>query len=92
MAGNPLVISLIGGLLRDHPHRWEYYLKKLKEKKYSRLRKASSYGYESVDEAIGVSVDQLGGESRELYFDFVIFDAGVKISAKVRWTGDWKTY
>ncbi|XP_022083681.1 apoptotic protease-activating factor 1-like [Acanthaster planci] len=81
--GNPLVISLIGGLLRDHPHRWEYYLKKLKEKKYSRLRKASSYEYESVDEAMGVSVDQLPDESRELYFDFVIFDGGVKISAKV---------
>ncbi|XP_071809613.1 apoptotic protease-activating factor 1-like [Asterias amurensis] len=81
--GNPLVISLVGGLLRDHPNRWEYYLKKLRDKKYSRLRKASSYEYESVDEAMGVSVDQLPEESRELYFDFVVFDAGVKISAKV---------
>ena len=82
-SGNPLVISLVGGLLRDHPNRWEYYLKKLRDKKYSRLRKASSYEYESVDEAMGVSVDQLPEESRELYFDFVVFDAGVKISAKV---------
>ena len=58
-------------------------LQKLQEKKYSRLRKASSYEYESVDEAMGMSLEQLAKDSKELYFDFAIFDEDVKIPAKV---------
>ncbi|XP_072034460.1 apoptotic protease-activating factor 1-like [Amphiura filiformis] len=92
--GSPLVISLIGSLLKDHPHRWESYLKKLQEKKYSRLRKASSYEYESVDEAMGMSLEQLAKDSKDLYSDFAIFDEDVKVPAKVlsiMWDEDLET-
>ena len=88
--GSPLVISLVGSLLKDHPQRWESYLKKLQEKKYSRLRKASSYEYESVDEAMGISLEQLAKDSKDLYSDFAIFDEDVKVPAKVGFVhGPW---
>ncbi|PIK57251.1 putative apoptotic protease-activating factor 1 [Apostichopus japonicus] len=81
--GSPLILSIIGGLLSDSPHRWEFYAEKLKARNYSRLRKASTYEYRSVDEAIGTSVDELSEPLQEMYKDLAVFNPGVKIPGKV---------
>lgn len=81
--GSPLILSIIGGLLNDNPHRWDFYAQKLKARNYSRLRKRSTYEYKSVDEAIGTSVDELSEPLREMYQDFAVFNPGMKIPGKV---------
>uniref|UniRef100_A0A8C2AJP7 Apoptotic protease-activating factor 1 n=1 Tax=Cyprinus carpio TaxID=7962 RepID=A0A8C2AJP7_CYPCA len=48
--GSPLVVSLIGALLREFPDRWSYYLRQLQKKQFKRIRKSSSYDYEALDQ------------------------------------------
>lgn len=42
--GSPLVVSLIGALLREFPDRWAYYLHTLQQKKFKRIRSVGSVG------------------------------------------------
>ncbi|OBS68432.1 hypothetical protein A6R68_03025, partial [Neotoma lepida] len=81
--GSPLVVSLIGALLRDFPNRWAYYLKQLQNKQFKRIRKSSSYDYEALDEAMSISVDMLREDIKGYYTDLSILQKDVKVPTKV---------
>ncbi|OCT88724.1 hypothetical protein XELAEV_18017354mg [Xenopus laevis] len=81
--GSPLVVSLIGALLREFPTRWDFYLTQLKRKQFKRIRKSSSYDYEALDEAMSISVDNLKEDFREYYNDFSIIEKDVKLPTQV---------
>ncbi|CAJ1054778.1 apoptotic protease-activating factor 1 isoform X1 [Xyrichtys novacula] len=81
--GSPLVVSLIGALLKEKPNRWQYYLSQLRQKKFKRIRKSSSYDYDALDQAMSASIEVLPEEHRELYRDLTVLEKDVKIPAKV---------
>ncbi|KAL7867558.1 hypothetical protein SRHO_G00089420 [Serrasalmus rhombeus] len=81
--GSPLVVSLIGALLREFPERWGYYLRQLQKKQFQRIRKSSSYDYEALDQAMDASLQVLKEEHRELYKDLSVLEKDVKVPAKV---------
>uniref|UniRef100_A0AC11BKR2 Apoptotic peptidase activating factor 1 n=1 Tax=Ovis aries TaxID=9940 RepID=A0AC11BKR2_SHEEP len=81
--GSPLVVSLIGALLRDFPNRWEYYLRQLQNKQFKRIRKSSSYDYEALDEAMSISVEMLREDIKDYYTDLSIIQKDVKVPTKV---------
>ncbi|MEE6479988.1 hypothetical protein FKM82_012429 [Ascaphus truei] len=81
--GSPLVVSLIGALLREFPNRWEFYLRQLQKKQFKRIRKSSSYDYEALDEAMSISVDMLQEDRQNYYKDFSIIEKDVKVPTKV---------
>ncbi|KAM4677518.1 apoptotic protease-activating factor 1 isoform 1-T2 [Discoglossus pictus] len=81
--GSPLVVSLIGALLREFPHRWVFYLKQLQRKQFKRIRKSSSYDYEALDEAMSISVDMLPITFQEYYKDFSVLEKDVKVPTQV---------
>lgn len=85
--GSPLVVSLIGALLREFPDRWAYYLHTLQQKKFKRIRKSSSYDYDALDQAMAASIQVLSDEHRELYIDLTVLEKDVKVPAKVRLAG-----
>ncbi|XP_073069764.1 apoptotic protease-activating factor 1 isoform X2 [Manis javanica] len=80
--GSPLVVSLIGALLRDFPNRWAYYLRQLQIKQFKRIRKSSSYDYEALDEAMSISVDMLREDIKGYYTDLSILKKDVKVPTK----------
>uniref|UniRef100_A0A8C8VR31 Apoptotic protease-activating factor 1 n=1 Tax=Pelusios castaneus TaxID=367368 RepID=A0A8C8VR31_9SAUR len=81
--GSPLVVSLIGALLRDFPNRWEYYLRQLQNKQFKRIRKSSSYDYEALDEAMSMSVEVLNEKFKDYYKDLSVLQKDVKVPTKV---------
>ncbi|XP_051547317.1 apoptotic protease-activating factor 1-like isoform X2 [Myxocyprinus asiaticus] len=81
--GSPLVVSLIGALLREFPDRWGYYLRQLKMKQFKRIRKSSSYDYEALDQAMDASLQVLEVEHRDLYRDLSVMQKDIKVPAKV---------
>ncbi|XP_070784897.1 apoptotic protease-activating factor 1 [Enoplosus armatus] len=81
--GSPLVVSLIGGLLKDKPNRWQYYLRQLQQKQFKRIRKSSSYDYDALDQAMAASIEVLPDEHRELYKDLTVIEKDIKVPAKV---------
>ncbi|XP_064446824.1 apoptotic protease-activating factor 1 isoform X2 [Mirounga angustirostris] len=81
--GSPLVVSLIGALLRDFPNRWDYYLRQLQNKQFKRIRKSSSYDYEALDEAMSISVEMLREDITDYYADLSILQKDVKVPTKV---------
>ncbi|XP_056132484.1 apoptotic protease-activating factor 1 [Lampris incognitus] len=81
--GSPLVVSLIGALLREFPNRWSYYLQQLQQKQFKRIRKSSSYDYDALDQAMDASIQVLHAEHRELYKDLTVLEKDVKVPAKV---------
>ncbi|KAF3705178.1 Apoptotic protease-activating factor 1 [Channa argus] len=81
--GSPLVVSLIGALLKEKPNRWQYYLHQLQQKQFKRIKKSSSYDYDALDQAMAASLEVLPDEHRELYKDFTVFEKDIKIPAKV---------
>uniref|UniRef100_A0A3P8SFN2 Apoptotic protease-activating factor 1 n=1 Tax=Amphiprion percula TaxID=161767 RepID=A0A3P8SFN2_AMPPE len=81
--GSPLVVSLIGALLKDNPNRWCYYLRQLQQKQFKRIRKSSSYDYDALDQAMAASIEVLPDEHRELYKDLTVLEKDIKIPAKV---------
>ncbi|XP_053320787.1 apoptotic protease-activating factor 1 isoform X2 [Spea bombifrons] len=81
--GSPLVVSLIGALLREFPNRWAFYLKQLQRKQFKRIRKSSSYDYEALDEAMSISVDMLKENLKDYYKDFSIIGKDVKVPTQV---------
>ena len=75
-----MVLSLLAPLLAERGerqridvHRWDHYLGKLRDRKYTQLRCHGSYNYETVNEAIAISFDHLDKETRHSLNDFVIF-------------------
>ncbi|CAB1346140.1 unnamed protein product, partial [Coregonus sp. 'balchen'] len=82
VSGSPLVVSLIGALLREFPDRWAYYLRMLQQKKFKRIRKSSSYDYDALDQAMAASIQVLSEEHRELYIDLTVLEKDVKVPAK----------
>lgn len=83
LPGSPLVVSLIGALLREKPNRWGYYLRQLQQKQFKRIRKSSSYDYDALDQAMAASIEVLPEEHRELYKDLTVLEKDIKIPAKV---------
>ncbi|XP_041058700.1 apoptotic protease-activating factor 1 isoform X4 [Carcharodon carcharias] len=81
--GSPLIVSLIGALLREFPTRWNYYLNQLQNKQFKRIRKSSSYDYEALDEAMAVSIEVLKEDYKEYYKDLSILAKDVKVPTKV---------
>ncbi|KAM9845936.1 apoptotic protease-activating factor 1 [Aulostomus maculatus] len=81
--GSPLVVSLIGALLKEKPDRWHYYLHQLQRKQFKRIRKSSSYDYDALDQAMSASIEVLPEEHRELYRDLTVIEKDIKIPAKV---------
>ncbi|XP_068443155.1 apoptotic protease-activating factor 1 isoform X2 [Clinocottus analis] len=81
--GSPLVMSLIGALLREKPNRWCYYLRQLQQKQFKRIRKSSSYDYDALDQAMAASIEVLPDEHRELYKDLTVLEKDSKVPAKV---------
>uniref|UniRef100_A0A3Q3VN16 Apoptotic protease-activating factor 1 n=1 Tax=Mola mola TaxID=94237 RepID=A0A3Q3VN16_MOLML len=81
--GSPLVVSLIGALLREKPNRWCYYLRQLQQKQFKRIRKSSSYDYDALDQAMAASIEILPEDHRELYKDLTVLEKDIKVPAKV---------
>uniref|UniRef100_A0A665WG93 Apoptotic protease-activating factor 1 n=1 Tax=Echeneis naucrates TaxID=173247 RepID=A0A665WG93_ECHNA len=81
--GSPLVVSLIGALLKEKPNRWRYYLSQLQQKQFKRIRKSSSYDYDALDQAMAASLEVLPDEHRKLYKDLTVIEKDIKIPAKV---------
>uniref|UniRef100_A0A3B3ZH08 Apoptotic protease-activating factor 1 n=1 Tax=Periophthalmus magnuspinnatus TaxID=409849 RepID=A0A3B3ZH08_9GOBI len=81
--GSPLVVSLIGALLKEKPNRWRYYLAQLQQKQFKRIRKSSSYDYDALDQAMAASIEVLPEEHRELYKDLTVLEKDIKVPAKV---------
>ncbi|XP_054759568.2 uncharacterized protein LOC129265618 [Lytechinus pictus] len=81
--GSPLVISIVGALLRDFPDRWQFYVAKMEAKKLKDLSSESSYEYSSVYDAIEMSVEQLTKAQIEVYSWFAVFDEGIRLSSQV---------
>ncbi|XP_042259055.1 apoptotic protease-activating factor 1 isoform X1 [Thunnus maccoyii] len=81
--GSPLVVSLIGALLKEKPNRWRYYLCQLQQKQFKRIRKSSSYDYDALDQAMAASIEVLPDDHRELYRDLTVIEKDVKVPAKV---------
>lgn len=81
--GSPLVVSLIGALLREKPNRWSYYLRQLQQKQFKRIRKSSSYDYDALDQAMAASIEVLPEEHQELYKDLAVLEKDIKVPAKV---------
>ncbi|XP_074554681.1 apoptotic protease-activating factor 1 isoform X2 [Halichoeres trimaculatus] len=81
--GSPLVVSLIGALLKEKPNRWVYYLRQLQQKQFKRIRKSSSYDYDALDQAMSASIEVLPEEHRELYRDLTVLEKDIKIPAQV---------
>ncbi|KAJ8007181.1 hypothetical protein DPEC_G00114870 [Dallia pectoralis] len=81
--GSPLVVSLIGALLREFPDRWAYYLQKLKQKQFKRIRKSTSYDYDALDQAMDASIQVLPEDQQELYKDLTVLEKDEKVPVKV---------
>ncbi|KAI4803301.1 hypothetical protein KUCAC02_006852 [Chaenocephalus aceratus] len=81
--GSPLVVSLIGALLKEKPNRWHYYLRQLQQKQFKRIRKSSSYDYDALDQAMSASIEVLPDEHREFYKDLTVLENDIKVPAKV---------
>ena len=81
--GFPLVVSLVGALLRDFPDRWAYYLSLLRRKQFRRIRKSSSYDYDALDQAMDASFQVLPEEQRVLYRDLTVLEKDSKVPAQV---------
>ncbi|XP_078683491.1 apoptotic protease-activating factor 1-like [Branchiostoma floridae x Branchiostoma belcheri] len=81
--GHPLAICMIGALLKDHPNRWQYYLKHLQNRKMSKFKKTLPYEYQSLAEAIAISVDHLDKDMRDLYQQFAVFDNDTLVPTQV---------
>ncbi|KAM6961638.1 apoptotic protease-activating factor 1 [Tautogolabrus adspersus] len=81
--GSPLVVSLIGALLKEKPNRWRYYLSQLQKKQFKRIKKSSSYDYDALDQAMAASIEVLPDEHRELYKDLTVLEKDIKVPAKV---------
>lgn len=81
--GSPLVMSLIGALIKEKPDRWRYYLRQLQQKQFKRIRKSSSYDYDALDQAMAASIEVLPEEHRELYKDLTVLEKDIKVPAKV---------
>nr|XP_046234883.1 apoptotic protease-activating factor 1 isoform X1 [Scatophagus argus] len=81
--GSPLVVSLIGALLKEKPNRWQYYLCQLQQKQLRRIKKSTSYDYDALYQAMAASIDVLPDDHQELYKDFTVFEKDVKVPAKL---------
>ena len=82
--GHPLVISTIGALLRDHPNRWTYYSMQLKHHQLKKLKNTSfAYEYPDLNQAIGMSIENLEKSLEDKFFDFVIFESSIKVPKSV---------
>ncbi|XP_075327788.1 apoptotic protease-activating factor 1 isoform X2 [Odontesthes bonariensis] len=81
--GSPLVVSLIGALLKEKPNRWSYYLRQLQQKQFKRIRKSSSYDYDALDQAMAASIEVLPHDHQKLYKDLTVLQQDIKIPAKV---------
>ncbi|MBN3321953.1 APAF factor, partial [Atractosteus spatula] len=81
--GSPLVVSLIGALLREFPDRWAYYLRQLQNKQFKRIRKSSSYDYEALDQAMSASIEVLQDDHKDFYKDLTVLEKDVKVPVKV---------
>ncbi|XP_034091710.1 apoptotic protease-activating factor 1 [Gymnodraco acuticeps] len=81
--GSPLVVSLIGALLKEKPNRWHYYLRQLQQKQFKRISKSSSYDYDALDQAMSASIEVLPDEHREFYKDLTVLENDIKVPAKV---------
>ncbi|XP_074651809.1 apoptotic protease-activating factor 1-like [Tubulanus polymorphus] len=81
--GMPLAISIIGSMLEEHDNRWQYYLTLLRRRKTQRILSESSYKYATINEAIGISVNNLYDDVREFYQDFAMFDSDHRVPTMV---------
>ncbi|XP_046850672.1 apoptotic protease-activating factor 1-like [Xenia sp. Carnegie-2017] len=82
--GNPLVVSIIGALLRDNPTRWDYYYSQLHEHKFSKLKPNKfAYDYPNLNKTLAMSMEDLQEDLREKIYDFVIFDSSIKASTSL---------
>jgi apoptotic protease-activating factor len=81
--GHPLVISIIGALLRDHPQRWLHYYTLLRNHKMSKLKSKFAYQYGNLSEAIAMSIANLDEDLGNKFYDFVIFDSSIKVPISV---------
>lgn len=90
LTGSPMVLSLLAPLLaergerpRINVHRWDHYLGRLRDRKYTDLKCHTSYSYGTIDEAIAISFEHLDQETKHSFKDFVIFLDDVYIPATV---------
>ncbi|KAG7260848.1 LOW QUALITY PROTEIN: hypothetical protein CRUP_026257 [Coryphaenoides rupestris] len=77
----PLVVSLVGALLREFPDRWAYYLQLLQRKQFRRIRKSSSYDYDALDQAMDASFQVLPKEEQHAVFSVETAELLLEISS-----------
>ena len=81
--GHPLVISIFGALLRDHPQRWYYYWTQFHNHKLGKFIPKFAYDYPGLSKAIAMSIENLDKDLQDKFFDFVIFDSSIKVPLSV---------
>ncbi|KRX68460.1 Apoptotic protease-activating factor 1, partial [Trichinella sp. T9] len=81
--GHPLLISLIGALLKEHNSRWKFYYGLIHSQKLNNIKKVTHYKYATFNEAALLSLEDLTDDLKQLYFELAIFPLGVKISSQV---------
>ena len=74
---------MIGSLLKKRATRWGYYLQQLQEKKLSKIKGKLSYCYESLYDAIEVSVQDLSDDLSMLYQMLAVFEEDVTLNTKL---------
>lgn len=86
-----MVLSLLAPLLSERSgrqsidvQRWDHYLGKLRDRKYTQMKRHGPYNYETINEAIAISFHHLDQETKHMLNDFVIFLDDVNIPAPVR--------
>ncbi len=92
-----MVLSILAPVLADRrspqridPGRWDHYVGKLRDRKYTEMKRQDSYSYETINLSIGISFDHLDDKIRNLLNDFVIFLDDVNIPAQVcYWIVTW---
>lgn len=72
-----------GNLSTVDVQRWDHNLKVLRDRGYTRKINHNSEYYDTIDEAIAMSINDLTGDAKEAFYDFVIFLDDVNIPAAV---------
>eukprot|EP00118_Oscarella_pearsei_P026209 m.309608 g.309608 ORF g.309608 m.309608 type:complete len:1260 (+) comp47090_c0_seq1:159-3938(+) len=82
---SPLAVSMIGALLQKDPSqkRWLYYLKNLRDRKLSRIRRPSEYEYDNLDASIGISFDALDDKQQKHYLMLSVFEDDAVFTSRV---------
>uniref|UniRef100_A0A914VCF7 NB-ARC domain-containing protein n=1 Tax=Plectus sambesii TaxID=2011161 RepID=A0A914VCF7_9BILA len=77
--GHPLVINLIGSLIREHEERWQRYYEELKAQHLDDIEHKTPYRYSTFYKAAKISCDDLTPQQLKNFCAFAIFPVNVLV-------------